>query len=28
MGWTPESAFERLEQTIKWTLKNDRWLSI
>ena len=28
MGWTPQSAFERLESTIKWTLKNDRWLSI
>jgi dTDP-glucose 4,6-dehydratase len=28
MGWTPHSAFERLETTIKWTLKNDRWLSI
>tara|TARA_A100001011_G_scaffold389022_1_gene469763 strand:- start:18 stop:1043 length:1026 start_codon:yes stop_codon:yes gene_type:complete len=28
MGWTPQSAYERLEKTIKWTLKNDRWLSI
>ena len=28
MGWTPHSAFERLETTIKWTLKNDRWLSL
>tara|TARA_B100001250_G_scaffold146567_1_gene125514 strand:+ start:418 stop:1443 length:1026 start_codon:yes stop_codon:yes gene_type:complete len=28
MGWTPKSAFKRLEQTIQWTLKNDRWLSI
>ena len=28
MGWVPHSAFERLEKTIKWTLKNDRWLSI
>ena len=28
MGWNPQSAFERLESTIKWTLKNDRWLSI
>ena len=28
MGWTPHSAFERLEKTIKWTLENDRWLSI
>ena len=28
MGWTPQSAYERLDKTIKWTLKNDRWLSI
>jgi dTDP-glucose 4,6-dehydratase len=28
MGWTPKSAYERLESTIKWTLDNDRWLSI
>ncbi|MDC3287633.1 GDP-mannose 4,6-dehydratase [Candidatus Marinimicrobia bacterium] len=28
MGWEPKSAFDRLEQTINWTLKNDRWLSI
>ena len=28
MGWTPHSAFEKLEKTIKWTLENDRWLSI
>ena len=28
MGWTPQSAYARLEETIKWTLKNDRWLSI
>jgi dTDP-glucose 4,6-dehydratase len=28
MGWAPHSAFDRLESTIKWTLKNDRWLSI
>ena len=28
MGWEPQSAFERLESTIKWTLKNDRWLSL
>ena len=26
MGWKPESAYNRLESTIKWTLKNDRWL--
>jgi dTDP-glucose 4,6-dehydratase len=28
MGWEPQSAYDRLESTIKWTLKNDRWLSI
>ena len=28
MGWEPHSAFDRLESTIQWTLKNDRWLSI
>ena len=28
MGWTPKSAYKRLEQVIDWTLKNDRWLSI
>jgi len=28
MGWEPHSAFDRLESTIKWTLENDRWLSI
>jgi len=26
MGWKPESAFERLESVIKWTLDNNRWL--
>ena len=26
MGWKPESAYKRLDSTIKWTLKNDRWL--
>ena len=28
MGWEPQSAYDRLESTINWTLKNDRWLSI
>jgi len=28
MGWEPHSAFERLDSTIQWTLKNSRWLSI
>ena len=26
MGWLPESAFDRLEPVIKWTLDNERWL--
>jgi len=26
MGWKPQSAFQRLESVIKWTLDNDRWL--
>ena len=26
MGWVPESAFDRLEAVIKWTLDNERWL--
>ena len=28
MGWKPKSAFEQLENTINWTLQNQRWLSI
>tara|TARA_B110000003_G_C16236117_1_gene373193 strand:- start:87 stop:557 length:471 start_codon:yes stop_codon:yes gene_type:complete len=28
MGWEPSSAYTKLESTIKWTLENDRWLSI
>ncbi len=28
MGWEPKSAYSRLEDTISWTLKNDRWLSL
>lgn len=28
MGWSPRPAFERLEQTIEWTLQNPRWLKI
>ena len=28
MGWEPKSAYKRLQSKIKWTLKNDRWLSI
>ena len=26
MGWKPQSAFQRLESVIKWTLDNERWL--
>ena len=28
MGWEPQPVFDRLESTVKWTLKNNRWLSI
>ena len=28
MGWTPKSAYEQLEHTIKWTLDNNQWLKI
>ena len=28
MGWEPHSAYNRLKDTIEWTLKNDRWLKI
>jgi dTDP-glucose 4,6-dehydratase len=28
MGWKPRSAFDRLDSTVKWTLQNNRWLSI
>ena len=28
MGWAPHSAYDKLKQVIKWTLENDRWLSI
>jgi GDP-L-fucose synthase len=28
LGWEPQSAYERLEEVIHWTLKNDRWLII
>jgi dTDP-glucose 4,6-dehydratase len=26
MGWKPSGAFERLEEVVHWSLKNDRWL--
>ena len=28
MGWSPQSAYKRLEHVINWSLKNERWLSI
>lgn len=28
MGWTPKPVKERLEQVVKWTLENKRWLTI
>ena len=28
MGWEPDSAYDRLESVVNWSLKNDRWLSI
>lgn len=28
LGWVPNSAYDRLEQTIEWTLLNPRWLEI
>ena len=28
MGWQPESAYDRLEDVVNWSLENDRWLSI
>jgi len=26
MGWTPQPVRDRLAQTVKWSLENDRWL--
>jgi hypothetical protein len=26
LGREPQSAYERLEEVIHWTLKNNRWL--
>jgi len=28
MGWEPEPVYTRLEETVKWTLGNDRWLAL
>jgi len=27
MGWTPQPVRDRLNQTVQWTLKNNRWLT-
>jgi len=26
LGWEPQSAYDRLEPVVQWTLNNDRWL--
>lgn len=26
MGWSPSSVYDKLEEVVKWSLKNDRWL--
>ncbi len=28
MGWEPQSAFDKLDRVVKWTLENERWLII
>jgi len=28
MGWTPSEVYDKLKQTVNWTLKNKRWLQI
>ena len=28
MGWTPQSAYKKLEDVVNWSLRNERWLSI
>ena len=28
MGWEPQSAYDRLESVVSWTLQNDRWLCL
>jgi|TARA_B100000963_G_scaffold360762_1_gene392942 dTDP-glucose 4,6-dehydratase len=28
MGWEPKSSYSRLEDTVKWSLDNNRWLKI
>ena len=28
LGWEPQPAYERLEEVVRWTLKNNRWLIV
>lgn len=28
MGWTPSEVYDKLKQTVNWTVKNKRWLQI
>jgi len=28
MGWTPSSVYDKLEEVVHWSLKNDRWLVV
>ena len=28
MGWEPHSAYKKLDEVVKWTLNNDRWLKL
>ena len=28
MGWEPGSVYDKLKDTINWTLENSRWLKI
>jgi len=28
MGWEPQSAYDRLDSVVSWTLQNDRWLCL
>jgi hypothetical protein len=28
MGWTPSEVYDKLKQTVNWTVKNKRWMQI
>ena len=28
MGWTPSEVYEKLKETVNWTVSNNRWLQI